>query len=113
MSSYTATHGDTLTATYEGTTGTITTTGATATAIGSHTHLRHSCPAPLPLTTVSSAKIRRGKHIDFDYLLPAVDDIVPVQAAQPQVAKLQSPKESPSQESHRLPNLDGGMEQLP
>ena len=51
-----ATHGDALTGTYEGTTGTITTTGATATAIGSHTHLRHSCPAPLPLTTVSSAK---------------------------------------------------------
>ena len=51
-----ATHGDALTATYEGTTGTITTTGATATAIGSDTHLRHSCLAPLPLTTVSSAK---------------------------------------------------------
>ena len=51
-----ATHSDALTATYKGTTGTITTTGATATAIRSHTHLRHSCPAPLPLTTLSSAK---------------------------------------------------------
>ena len=30
----------------------ITTTGAISTAIGSHTHLCHSCPAPLPLTTV-------------------------------------------------------------
>ena len=34
----------------------ITTTGAMATASGNHTHLRHLCPVPLPLTTASSAK---------------------------------------------------------
>lgn len=55
-------HGDAPTVTYEGntaaitTTAVITTTGATATASESHTHLRHLCPVPLPLTTVSSAK---------------------------------------------------------
>ena len=44
-----------------------------------------SC-APPPHNRIIS-KIRRGKYIDFDYLLPAVDDIVPVQATQPPVAK--------------------------
>ena len=41
-------HSDPPTVTYEGNTAAITTTGATATASGSHTHLRHLCPVPLP-----------------------------------------------------------------
>ena len=57
------------------------------------------------LRTRIISKIRRGKYTDFEYLLPAVDDIVPVQAAQPPAAKLS--------QIHGLPNLDGGMEQLP
>ena len=58
----TDTPGDAPTVTLEGNTAAITTivvittTGAMATASGNHTHLRHLCPVPLPLTTVSSAK---------------------------------------------------------
>ena len=61
----------------------------------SHSPTPFVCCAPPPHNRIIS-KIRRGKYIDFDYLLPAVDDIVPVQAAQPPVAKRGHQKSTPS-----------------
>ena len=59
-----------------------------------HGHSQRESHSPTPFVSCAPpphnriiSKIRRGKYIDFDYLLPAVDDIVPVQAAQPPVAK--------------------------
>ena len=52
-----------------------------------------SCTSP-PHNRIIT-KIRRGKYIDFDYLLPGVDDIEPLQAAQPPVAKRSHQKSPP------------------